>query len=410
MNPDIIVVGGGPAGASAAYELAHGGARVLVLEKARMPRHKACGGALSPRLGPILGLDLDALADEVIHRATFTFRGKLPIEASSDRPMGYTVRRSEFDLGLCRRAGEAGAEIMEDSRVTEVAARDGRAEVLGTHRRWVAPFVIGADGATGVVARGILGASPPALLLAGEAEEPMSRQARTFMAGRILVDFGSSPGGYAWAFPKGGLVNVGVMGYRSRGFGLAGRARAFAGGQPALRDLPLGRITAAQVPVYHGERTPLGKGPVLLVGDAAGLVDPFLGEGISYAVRSGQLAAQAVLEGSGERSWQERYAAAVSSEILPQLDAAHALFRLANRFPRALYLAFQRRPEALEAYCAVLRGEWTYTDFWDRLTRRLGAYVGEGLVRRMIGEAGPSSSRRGLETGFRPGVNPGPTH
>ena len=108
---DAVIVGAGPAGSTAAWELARAGARVCLLDRARFPRPKACGGALSPRVLRHLPPGVESVLRARVRRAVFTFRWGRPFEIVSPVPMGYMVCRDEFDAWLRDRAEEAGAKI-----------------------------------------------------------------------------------------------------------------------------------------------------------------------------------------------------------------------------------------------------------------------------------------------------------
>src|SRR5574337_1812826 len=122
MRYDTIVVGGGPAGATAALMLAKAGARVLLLERRRLPRYKACGGCLSRRVERLLPFDPGKLIEEQITNLTFTWRGRDPVEAAFAEPVAYMVWRDTFDQALCDRAVEAGAEVQDGRVVRTVKA------------------------------------------------------------------------------------------------------------------------------------------------------------------------------------------------------------------------------------------------------------------------------------------------
>ena len=127
------------------------------------------------------------------------------------------------------------------------------------------------------------------------AEIPATPNEIERLRGRCLVDFGSVPYGYAWIFPKTETFSVGIAGYSSKVKGrIKGYYSEFVESHPVLRGLSRPETKGWFIPVYHGKDQKLFKGRILVVGDAAHLVDPFLGEGIYYAMRSGQIAAESV--------------------------------------------------------------------------------------------------------------------
>jgi flavin-dependent dehydrogenase len=127
------------------------------------------------------------------------------------------------------------------------------------------------------------------------------------------------------------------------------------------------RTHGALIPLHAGDSAPLYQGRALLTGDAAALVDPFLGEGIYYAILSGQLAARAILSAERNGGDLARYQTAISAEITPELEAAGRLSRLAYRLPWLWFKALKRRPGAIDFYRKVLMGEESYRSFADRV-------------------------------------------
>ncbi len=398
MRYDAIVVGAGPAGATAARELALAGRSVLLLERERLPRHKPCGGALSPRLLRRLPITLDhGLLEATITRATFTFRAGEAVEIASHRPMGFMVRRDAFDAALCRAAQEAGARLMDGVAVRSVSAGAGGAFVLTDAGTFAGGLVIGADGAAGPVGRAVVPGPRRATLVALEALAPDARERGDDSRDRVLVDFGDCPGGYAWAFPKRDHLNLGAMVRREEGARLKAAFARFTaypstalGTGPStalgtgLRDLDLGRLRGAMIPAYDGRLEAVAAAPAFLVGDAAGLVDPFLGEGIYYAVRSAQLLARALAEaGEALEEAAVRYRQFLAEEIEPDLRAALRLTRLIHRWPRLWYQLLRRYGRLLEAYSQVLRGESTYAELLQRIQSRAAAFLGPRLAERI---------------------------
>lgn len=377
---DVAVVGAGPAGSTAARELAQGGARVCLLDKACFPRPKACGGALSPRVLRHLPSGVERWLRARVQRAVFTFRSGRPFEVTSSVPMGYMVCREEFDAWLLAEAEEAGACVREGAAVRGIERTGSGFTMRAAGEEIRASWVIGADGANSVVAARLLPERVPAKFIALESEVPYDGGP---LQETVLVDVGRYPGGYAWAFPKGDRVNVGVMLDFPRGRELHGALEAFIGGIPGLSAGAIGRGRVAPVAAPLREPARCAAPGVLLAGDAARLADPFLGEGIYYAIRSGRLAADALLAGHDGVDAVTRYETAIAEAIWPDLRAASRIASLFHRTPRWWHRVFSRMPGSLMQYVAVLTGEDSYVGLLRQVVDRLGSAAGGWILPRL---------------------------
>ena len=331
---DVAVIGAGPAGSTCAYRLARAGARVLLLDKARFPRDKPCGGGVTMRAARLLPFSIEPVVEDVIDRVECRLDFGPRFERRSHAPLAYMTQRKRLDHFLLERAAEAGAEVREG---VTLDAREVDADV-----------VVCADGCNGTSTKQ-LGFAPEVVHgVALEANFPHDvRYART-----MVLEIASVPGGYGWIFPKGDHVNVGVGGWASEGPSLRMHLRRMceaygidpeaATGTRGYR-LPMRRPGAALV-----------RANALAIGDAAGLVDPFSGDGMYEAFYSGTLAAQAVLAGD-----LPSYAVAVEDCIGPLANAGWGAKRAFDRFPRTTF-ALARLPVTWRAVERVLRGELSH--------------------------------------------------
>ena len=368
---DVIVVGAGPAGASAAFHLARAGVDVLVLEKARFPRDKVCGDGLTPRAVrqlEAMGIDLDGpgwARNKGLRIVGAGHRLELPWPELSTFPSYGLVRsRMELDELLARHAEQAGARLHEGvsvtgpvidertGRVTGVTARpvDERGRRAGDETTYTAPVVIACDGVSArlAIALGLERREDRPMGVAIRAYYETSRHDDEWMESWLEL-WDGEPGrsnllpGYGWIFGLGnGLSNVGLgilntssafqqVDYKD----VLKRWLAHTPAEWGFRDENLvGRIGSAALPMGFNRKPHYTRG-VLLSGDSGGMVNPFNGEGIDYALESGHLAAETVVEalarpeGPARERVLEGYAAA--------LDAAYGgYFTLGRVFAKMI--------------------------------------------------------------------------
>jgi geranylgeranyl reductase family protein len=344
---DAIVVGAGPAGSLTAYRLASAGASVLLLDKARFPRDKPCGGGVTIRALEQLPFGIDPVVEGVVDRFELRLRHRRSFSRRAPAPLALMTQRRHLDAYLAERAVAAGAEFRDGVKVANVR-QDG---VDGDSAR----VVIGADGANGVTARslGMRTDREHGVALEGNLANDAVDVGR--YARRLVLEFGTVPGGYGWVFPKGDHVNFGVGGWEDEG--------------PRLRE-HLARLCAAhgvdgaRLTEVRGHRLPLRRqgsalaaGRVALVGDAAGLVDPLSGDGMYEAFLSANLAARHALELlAGERESFDAYAAELEQRLAPLVRASWGAKLALDRFPR-LTFTVARAPFLWDLVVRLMRGE-----------------------------------------------------
>ena len=349
---DVVVVGGGPAGASAARSAALLGARVLLLEREQVPRYKTCGGGLVGLSTELCGLpatDLERLTHQTITAVTWTLDGRRSRTRRSDEPMFRMTMRDELDAALLRAAEAAGVRVRPGSTVTALEP-DGDGVLVrvrgGAAVR--AAIVVGADGSASRIGAHV-GVRCDLVDLGLEGEFPAPSGAYDH---RVLLDWGPVPGSYGWLFPKRGTWTVGVIGSREHGAALRDYyrdlvARLGLAGVAPLRDS--GHLTRCRAP-----GSPLRRGPVLVAGDAAGLLEPWSREGISYALRSGRIAGECAARGT-----PQDYPRRIEAALGPEMAAGREVLAAFTRHPALFHGVLVGMPGAFGLFRRLIDGRTT---------------------------------------------------
>jgi len=398
MNPDydVIVVGAGPGGSTAARVCARHGLKTLLIEKEKFPRYKSCGGCLSLKTVRLLDFDLTSVLENTIYGAKFSYCLKEPFFIESNEPIAYLVMRDRFDHLLAQKAIEAGTTFLEGERVIQIQEKTGRIEVELTHgERLSAHYLIGADGAESVVAKSIFQKTNfgDGIAVQSEVRFDPSLSFPERELHFVHLDFGKIPNGYGWVFPKKHWLSIGI----------GGMFRATKKLNPGrfLNDFltELGYVTKDRIertkghllPSFYDEGQIVSRGKILLVGDAAHLMDPLQGEGIYYAIQSGILAAEAIVE-TEKRGLipSDSYQKAITLAISENLKWALSFSRFVFKFTKLAYQTLKHYPELSHLYLQVLEGRETYQGFVARVKERIKDFMKGRLsekIRRAMAKA-----------------------
>lgn len=361
MDTDVIVVGAGPGGSTAARELAARGLEVLMLDRARFPRDKPCGGGVTIRCAQLLPFDISPVVEQVVTGAQVRFRTGRNVARNFDGVLTYMTQRRRLDAFLAEQAQEAGAEFRDGQQVSRVARMpDGSFEVDAGGEIHRARALVGADGANGVVATS-LGFERPfeaAVALEGNIATPGGTP--RWLQGRVALQLGGMPGGYGWVFPKGDHVNVGVGGWKAVAGSrlreeLEATCRAY-----GLDPAKLTNLRGHHLPMQR-PGAPIVAGGAALVGDAAGLVDPLSGEGIYAAIASGTAVAPAIEDYlEGHVSSLVGYQHTVRREVVRDIEASRALMDIFHAWPGPWVFLLQRSGMFWRTFCRTVRGDTSY--------------------------------------------------
>ena len=296
-----LVVGGGPAGTSCAWKLASVGRECLIIDKARFPRDKVCGGVLSPAAAETI-LDSGILTLGELEELTLRKHGTLALWNRDELLRTYTsddstvriVSRKEFDNVLLEKAAAAGTSIITEDAVLSL---DSSSVLTAAGRRLSFSNLVGADGCNSVVSKFISGKRNRKTGLGLEYFIPFSHFGE--IPQEIQIHFGHIPYGYIWVIPGKEMVNVGggAIGSTASPSDITLALNTFLEGNGiSFADY---QLQGASIPSLALERN-LGRGNIYLAGDAAGLTDHVSGEGIGHAVQSGFLVAECI-QSEGDR-------------------------------------------------------------------------------------------------------------
>ncbi|MFY0617598.1 geranylgeranyl reductase family protein [Shimia sp.] len=379
---DIIVIGAGPAGCAAATWAAKQGRSVALVDKASFPRSKLCGGLFTERsrkyYRDIFGQDVDLSRAVTRTELSLFHDGQLLAELKDVPPLHLTMRL-DLDATMFAHALSAGVGDFSGCAIskltdTTVFFRDGR--------HIFAPILIGADGVNSVVAKQLFGAAFDVATIGFGLEIEAPPESQNPIEHPLRIDFAAAEWGYGWSFPKTASTTVGVGGLRAANPDMKAHLQHY------LNTLGLSEDTLT-IKGHHlpfGDfRARPGRANVLLAGDAAGLVDPITGEGIAFALKSGQIAAQAACEAlaaDAPSTALKRYIFGLK-ELHKNLRIARILRRIifAPLWQKALIGSFKRSGTVRTMYMRLLAGQVEYPEVALRVLGRIPHYLMNALRR-----------------------------
>lgn len=345
----MLIVGAGPAGSATAIRLAAGGATVLLADRARFPRDKPCGGGLTGRALRQAPCDVTPVVEHVVDRFALRLRYGTSFRRRHTTPLILMTQRRRLDEHLATEAARAGVDFRDGVRVAAIDLDGEGVTATVGEDRVRARVIVGADGANGLVARaaGIDPAIVHGVALEGNVSwEILGREP---FDGTAWIELGTVPGGYGWVFPKADHANLGVGGWGGEGPRLRGHLDRLARAHGLSAD-DLSDVRGHRLPMRRLGGTPQA-GRALLVGDAAGLVDPLSGDGMYEAFVSARLAAESILADD-----LPRYGPTLAAALDHHASASWAAKKAMDRSAAACFWA-ARSPGVFPVVAGLLGGE-----------------------------------------------------
>lgn len=371
---DAIIIGGGPSGASAGRRAGKLGLNTLLLEKEKFPRYKPCGGGLSEHAISYIDFELPQnIIEWEVTGANVIFKDQL-LEAHKDHRVSVLVSRSEFDNLLLEKAKETGIHVHTGEKVLRCREMPDCVEVETGTNKYQAKFAIIAEGAQGLVKTCIRPADTReeygiCVVTEVPAEESEIEER---LGNAVELHFGVVNGGYGWIFPHKTYYSVGI----------GGTAKDFPHPKESLLDF-LRKNGFNGDYKLHGHKIPVGGikrkitgSRILLSGDAAGFVDAFSGEGLAYAILSGQLAAEVIagicLRG-GKPKDLRKYESLCKAEFGTHLKYSLVFSRIMHRFPEKTLKILTSNDKMADKYLDVVDFKLNYKDYlgWCLLNFKL---------------------------------------
>jgi menaquinone-9 beta-reductase len=370
---DVIIIGAGPGGSSAAYLLARSGVRVALIDKANFPRDKLCGGMLSERTEKIyrniFGDRWQDAYEFSSSGARFFYKGRLLNEVSDYRRIYFTTRMS-LDYHLVQLACARGATLLEKTCAASVEPESGMVRLTnGAVLR--GDFIIGADGVISMAAKN-LGFPMQKDKLATALEIELPRQGNMADLSQPEIHFGIVRWGYGWVLPKKDTLTIGIAGLAQKNRSLQESFRAFL--EQVCSHVPDIKWRGHPIPFCNFTLRP-GRANTLLVGDAAGFVEPVTGEGISFAMQSAHYAAHAILDAAHNGDpqsalWHYKQRYAPMARLLKQ--AQWMRYFVFSGFSEKLFIkALQKSRSVIHRYMDLAADEMDYVDYSKFLIKKL---------------------------------------
>lgn len=375
---DCVIVGAGPAGASAAYQLAKRGRSVLLLEKESLPRYKPCGGGVSPLIAEWFDFDFTPAISLKVDAIRYTWKMGDPVDAKLDVPEPiWMVRRDVFDHFLVKQAQAQGAELRDSTEVKGIEFKSDYWQINTVEGPVEGKYVIAADGAKGLMAKW-LGFKDRKRRLSAALEAEASVHVEN--PNTAHFEFGMVKNGYIWNFPKADGYSIGI------GTFIGGEGQDF---KSILTEYAKGFGVELSTCKQHGHPLCLWDGNqklhtqnALLAGESACVVDPFTAEGIRPSMFSGVKAAEAIDRAlAGDLNALEAYSTVIAEEWGTEMVWAQRIAALFYRAPGLGYKVGVKRPSATKRMGQILSGELRYSDVANRAIKRLTTGLVPGLGR-----------------------------
>jgi len=370
---DVIIVGSGPAGGMCVYELSKRGLSVLLLEKEKLPRYKVCAGGLTKKAVELLSFELGDVCENHTHVVHLTLKHKRGFSKATSFPLVTMVMRDRFDNLLIQKSAEKGAHIQEQTRVTSVEEFPDHVLVKTDKGDFHSKVVVGADGVTSLVARslGLRKNAKLGVAVEGEMFPNPDSSDLTKYDGSLHLDFNVIPKGYGWIFPKKDHLSVGVFTTLPRIKDIKKYFYLYIADKGLSQDYSCRSLIGHQIPL-GGRNEILNTERGLLVGDAAGLADPITGEGIYFALRSGQIAAEVIERSLAGFSYNlDEYTEKIRDEILEDFRYAGYLAKLLYNLSFVSYNLARSLDIVNEGFIKVVSGEYSYREAIKRLPGKM---------------------------------------
>jgi len=337
---DAAIIGSGPSGATTAFYLAQKGISCVIIEKETLPRYKTCGGGFVFRGRKDMPFKIDDVIEREFFKVDCHFAGDLKFSSERKNPIITMIMRDAFDHLIVKKANELGVELLENHKLINLEF-NGKTNILETSQGKIeAQFVIAADGVLSPTAK-MAGWKEDTrkLIPALEYEVEVNEKDFERLSKDVRFDIDEAPFGYAWCFPKKNHLSLGILTTKKAKINLRELYQKY------LEKLEITEIISES---QHGFQIPIAprtdgffKNNVFLIGDSAGFAEPITAEGISNAILSGKLVAEALAETnlSPEKA-SELYLEKLNQKILPELKASSLLAKYFynNNFLRKMML------------------------------------------------------------------------